>query len=268
MYDVDIKYKAPLRQIQDDGVSPENVRCNEGKILFFKIPSKMPVCIHEKSIERFSNDFIGWFGTHNESFLNRVDRNYIIEKNSMLDRETTVTYRIVEETEDTVQNNNIVYGTQEKITNIDDDNNSVTYDPVYENGLYRIVDADGNDSIDWKDPRTSTNIPRGLIEDVGSGHNLMCDGQKMNFNRLLSNESSFKISGNTTTVLLDYDDRTFQDNYEQINDNEFTHTFWSQGKTNFVFEDNLKEIDIAGRMCKTTHLPKVYLYEVTFRMMS
>lgn len=270
MSDADIKYKAPLRQIRDDGLSPENVRCNEGKVLFFKISNKTPVCIYEKSIEHFSNDFIGWFGTHNESFLNRLDHNYLIEKNSILDRETTVTYRIVEEAnkkEDTIQNNNIVYYTQEKITNIND-SNSVMYDPVYENDLYRIIDSNGNDPIDWDDPRTSTNFPRWTIEDVGKMHNLMCDGQKMNFYGLLSNESSFKILENTTSVLLDYDDRVFLNDYEQRDNDEFKHTFWSQGKTEFVFEDNLEEIGITERTCKTTLLPKVYLYEVIFRVVS
>ncbi|WP_316506094.1 hypothetical protein [Nitrosopumilus sp.] len=261
MYDVDIKYKAPLRQIRDDGVYPENVRCNEGKVLFFKISSKMPVCIYEKSIERFNNDFIGWFGVHNDSFLTHYDLEYLNEKQTLLDRNTTVTYSVDH------NQNSIVYSTQESITNID--NHSVIYDPAYEDGLYEIVNENGNDvSIDWDDPRTSIGSISSVREDVARMHNLKCESEQIHRLPFLSNESSFKILKNTTTILLDYDDRVLQDNYEQINDNEFTHTFWSQGKTNFVFADNLEEMNITERVCKTTHLPKVYLYEVTFRMMS
>ena len=32
-----MQYMAPLRQIRDDGVSPQDVKCNDNKILVFKI---------------------------------------------------------------------------------------------------------------------------------------------------------------------------------------------------------------------------------------
>lgn len=255
------KYKAPLRQIQDDGISPENVKCNEGKVLFFKISNKMPVCIYEKSIERFSNDFIGWFGIHNDSFLTHYDLEYLNEKQTLLDRNTIVTYSVDHD------QNSIVYSTQESITNIDE--HSVIYDPAYEDGLYEIVDKNGSNPIDWNDPRTSIGSISSVREDVARLHSLTCESEQVQRLPFLSNESSFKILKNTTiSIFLNYNDRVLIQSYDQNKGKEFKHTFWSQGKTEFVFENNLEKVNITEKICETNFLSKAFLYEVTFRMIS
>jgi len=45
-----MQYKAPLRQIRDDGVSPQDIKCNEGKVLVFKNSDSSPLCIYFDSV--------------------------------------------------------------------------------------------------------------------------------------------------------------------------------------------------------------------------
>ncbi len=248
-------YKAPLRQIRDDGIHPSNVICNEGKVLFFKISNKMPICIFEKSIDRFTNNWIGWYGTHNETFLNYYDHEYLQEKNSMLDRNTIVSYAL------NPVENIVVSKVKEVISNID--NNSVIYDPLYREGAYEIVDENSNDPIDWKDPRTSIQYNRSAWLASGKIHDLVCDEELVDIDVSLSKESSFKILKNFTgSIFLNYNDKILiQENKE--GKEVFSHSFISQGITNFEFDDNLSLGNWSEKVCSTNLLPKVYLYEIT-----
>ena len=47
----DTKYKPPLKQLKD-GVKPQDVKCNEGKVLVFKKSNFLPICIYSDSVTK------------------------------------------------------------------------------------------------------------------------------------------------------------------------------------------------------------------------
>jgi len=83
--ETDTKYKPPYQQIRDDGIHPVDVKCNEGKVLFFKFPDGSPVCIFDKSIKKLifaDRVFFGWSIKDN-----LVDWSYVQNKMNELEFE-------------------------------------------------------------------------------------------------------------------------------------------------------------------------------------
>ena len=90
-YDELTQYKAPLKQIRDNGVLPKDVKCNEGKVLFFKASDNSPACVKpetaEKLIERgwinqlVENELVQYFNGVREKCKNP----YYVEKYSSVE---------------------------------------------------------------------------------------------------------------------------------------------------------------------------------------
>ncbi len=81
--ETDTKYKPPYQQIRDDGIHPVDIKCNEGKVLFFKFLDGSPVCIFEDSIKKLVSTERVFFGWNPKA--NLVDSDYIQNKMKQLD---------------------------------------------------------------------------------------------------------------------------------------------------------------------------------------
>lgn len=256
------KYKAPLRQIRDDGVLPQNVQCNGDRILFFKIKTGSPMCIYERSIDRFDNTQIGWHGLGSPYFIELSDREYLDAQNSNLERTSFVNYKI------DAQNNNILYNLSEQITKQDE--SFLIYNVVFDDNPIvpelrevTIVDAQGNDPVDWNNPRTSV-IKSNIILDYGLLFRISCDGDAPIQSFRIYKESSFKILNDVESVHIQHPDRILT-NYSET-DTEFQDFFWSQGNAEFAFDTGLKEIAILEYQCSTPLGSTSHLYEITFEV--
>ncbi len=258
------KYKAPLRQIRDDGVQLQNVQCNGDRILFFKIKTSSPMCIYERSIDRFDNTQIGWYGKGSPYFIELSDREYLSEQNSNLERSGFVTYKKDSQ-------NNILYNVTEHLTNQDntflihnvlfgDESINSAYGSIQN---YDIVDEKGNDPVDWTDPRTSSQhstviLDYALVLRLNCGENISLSGFK------LQEESSFKILDGIKSVNINYPERTIKSN----SNTEIKDIFWSQGKTEFTFEDGLKKIDVSEYSCISPDNSTSFVYEIIFEVIN
>lgn len=269
-----IQYKPPLRQIRDDGVLPQDVKCNSDRILFFKIQTRSPLCIYERSIDRFDNTQIGWYSRGSPHFIELSDREYLDAQNSNLERSIIVNYK------KDIQNNNILYNLSEQITK--QGKSFLIYNGVFDNKVsnrniiiidgflsyernYTIVDTHGNDPVDWSDPRTSVQ-PTISGEDYGLIYRLSCDENAPIGSFRLHEEASFKILDGVETVHIQYPDKILT-NYSETN-TEFKDFVWSQGNAEFVFDKGLKEISISEYSC-ISHLNSTSnVYEITFEVVN
>ncbi len=267
------KYKAPLRQIRDDGVSPKDVKCNEGKVLFFKVANDSPVCIYETSIEKLENKWIGWYAPSSPHFLKLFDAEYLFQKNNLLDRNVTVVYRIDE------QNNDIVYNIREEIKKTTDE--FLIYNVIDENKKipgklsakdmfsrtfgFSIVSSDGLDPVDWEDPRTSVKNVRGTIEDYGKLYQVTCDSNDNIGALRIYEESSFKILDEFEIVTIQYDEQVVINDYLDNDDYIFNDLFLSSGKTEFIFKDDIIALDIIELNCVGPVNP-YFVYQISFEV--
>ena len=258
------QYKPPYQQIRDDGILPQNVKCNTDRVLFFKIQTGSPLCIYERSIDRFDNTQIGWHGLGSPYFIELSDREYLSEQNSNLERSSFVTYK-----KDT--QNNILYNVTEHLSNQDntflihnilfgDESINSAYGSIQN---YDIVDEKGNDPVDWTDPRTSTQHPTVILDyamllRLNCGENISLSGFK------LQEESSFKILDGIKSVIIHYPERTIKSD----SNTEIKDIFWSQGKTEFTFEDGLKKIDISEHSCISPDNSTSFVYEIIFEVIN
>ena len=269
------KYKAPLRQILDDKILPQNVQCNGDRILFFKIKTGSPMCIYERSIDRFDNTQIGWHGKGSPYFIELSDREYLNAQNSNLERTSFVNYKIDS------QNNNILYNLSEQITKQDKSfliYNSIFNDKVFDRNIiivdgflsyernYSIVDTQGNDPVDWSDPRTSITPKSTTILDYGLIYRISCDENAPIQSFRLHEEASFKIFDGVETVHIQYPDKILR-NYSET-DTTFKDFFWSQDNVEFVFDEGLKEIAILEYSCISPLNSTSHVYEITFEVVN
>jgi len=266
-------YKPPLRQIRDDGILPQDVKCNISKVLFFKIQNGSPLCIYERSIDKFDNTQIGWYGLGSPYFIELSDREYLDEQNSNLGRSIFVNYK------KDIQNNNILYSLSEQITKQDTSfliHNVVFDDEVFDRNIiivdgflsyeknYSIVDTQGNDPVDWSDPRTSVTPKSTTILDYGLVYRISCDENAPIQSFRLHQEASFKILDGVETVHIQYPDKILR-NYSET-DTEFKDFFWSRDNVEFVFDEGLKEITVSEYSCISPLNTTSYLYEIIFEV--
>lgn len=268
------QYKAPLRQIRDDGVLPKDVKCNEGKVLFFKVANKSPVCIYETSIEKLDNKWIGWYNPSSPHFMRLFDVEYLFQKNNSLDRHVTVVYGIDE------QNNDIVYNIREEIKkttdefliyNIIDEHKKIpaklsAKDIFSRNFGFSIVSNDGLDPVSWSDPRTSIKNVLGTIEDYGMAVGVTCDSNDTISGFTVYEESSFKILDKFEIVNIQYDEQVVIDDYLDNDNYAFNDLFFSSGKTEFIFQDNLIPIEIKEFDCMISPDRPYFVYQISFEI--
>jgi len=273
---VDTKqYKPPLKQLKD-GIELQNVKCNEGKVLFFKVANDSPVCIYETSIEKLENKWIGWYAPSSPHFLKLFDAEYLFQKNNLLDRNVTVVYRIDE------QNNDIVYNIREEIKKTTDE--FLIYNVIDENKKipgklsakdmfsrtfgFSIVSSGGLDPVAWSDPRTSVKNVRGTIEDYGKLSKATC-GPNDDIGALkIYEESSFKILEEFEIVTIQYDEQVVVDDYLNNDDYIFNDLFFSLGKTEFIFQDDIVPIDIIELNCMLVYNTQYFVYEISFEIVN
>ena len=302
-------FKAPLRQIRDDGVGPQNVKCNEGKVLFFRwtnsFPKTSPVCIFEKSIEKFDNTFMTWTGKGNSYFVDLVDRNYLNELNSNLKRETVVHYKVDFDTSNIIFNVTEHIQKQEKefvIHNMVIDSKptlSYFHDPkeprplldfrpspmilpsgpeatpfvdtrpppnhklfYHFNEIYfDIRDKNGNNPVDWHDPRTSIQLSGYGNQSYLYGPTDKCGDEHVAWLLPMSLESTFKIKDNIESVTIEYPDRIMA-NFSNSNNTQFSDMIWSQDQTEFVFGEGFEKFNIVEIPCISEFGNASHLYEI------
>ncbi len=270
---VDTKqYKPPLKQLKD-GIELQNIKCNEGKVLFFKVANDSPAGIYETSIEKLDNKWIGWYAPSSPHFLKLFDAEYLFQKNNLLDRNVTVVYRIDE------QNNDIVYNIREEIKKTTDE--FLIYNVIDENKKipgklsakdmfsrtfgFSIVSSDGLDPVDWEDPRTSVKNVRGTIEDYGKLSRVTCDSSDSIGGITIYEQSSFKILDEFEVVTIQYDEQVVINNYLDNDDYIFNDLFFSPGKTEFIFKDDIVPIDIIELYCLGPVKPN-FVYQISFEV--
>ncbi len=268
----DKQYKAPLRQIRDDGVTPQDIKCNADRVLFFNISTGFPVCIYERSIDRFDNTQIGWHGLGSPFFIELSDREYLDNRNSNLERNVFVNYKID-------ANNNVIYNFSEEITQQEKPflvHNVIFNDEIFDRNIkgflnndqtYSIEDIQGRDPVDWNDPRTSIITKSSSIEDYGLLYPITCNEENSLISTFkLNEEASFKILDGVESVHIRHPDKILT-NYSET-DKEIKDFFWSQGKTKFSFDIGLKEVAISEYSCISSLTSVSYLYEITFEVVN
>ncbi len=258
----------------ESGVLPQDVECNEGKVLFFKIKNNLPVCINETSIEKLDNSWIGWNNPHSPHFMRLFDAEYLFQKNNLLDRHVTVVYSIDE------QNNDIVYTIHEEVKKTTDDfliynlidkHKKIPYkttkDLFSRTFGFSIVSNDGLDPVAWSDPRTSIKNVPGTIEDYGKLLQGRCNSNDyIGKPGSIYEESSFKIFDKFEIVTIQYDEQVVIKNYLDNADYTFNDLFLSQGKTEFIFQNDLMQIDITEHNCMLGHKTPYFVYQISFEV--
>ena len=80
------KFKPPLQQIRD-GILPQDVKCNENKILFFNVRHNssdvMPLCIYESTLEKLVSEDLVFFWWSFRNYY--VDFDYVQDKMNNLE---------------------------------------------------------------------------------------------------------------------------------------------------------------------------------------
>lgn len=250
--------KAPLRQILDDGVSPENVKCNEGKVLFFKISNNTPVCVNETSISKLNN-FMHW---NLQKHL--VDYDYLKYKMNHV---------------------SLVNPINLSISNVPSAINDDNVNPVL--SLFETLQHNETGDFVYYTIGNS-NAREKMIGDVNSSHP---DPRNVNYWGLRDgkypitfdcDDGTTKYLGGSPSIYVENDDtieiheqtrnKSSLSQLEQITENVFSYEKASLYKTEFKADDTLVIQNVAETICDSDDeffskvFDQIYVYSITFEI--
>ncbi|MCH7559929.1 MAG: hypothetical protein IIC67_00930 [Thaumarchaeota archaeon] len=251
-----IQYKAPLRQIRDDGVSPKDVKCNIGKVLFFKISNKSPVCIYETSIEKLNskdNKFMFW------SLKNQlVDWNHLKEKISELEFNGITKVSLAEPYDSSISELPKIKFIQELLA--DKNKTVIFYDPVPSPIRAWDIEPRTKSNVNLYDPRSISYWPP--PRDIGFGFEFQCnDGQ----NRYSGggNPMIFSFSMIEKLFLIEHSQTPYKSYVSKLNDTYY-YEYGSLFPTNFEFTEPLSVKTIKETQCTTNDGVFTNAYEIFY----
>jgi len=252
--EIDTKYKPPHQQIRDDGVLPKDVKCNEGKVLFFKVADKSPVCIYENSIEKLNskdNKFMFW---NLKSQL--VDWKHIQEKIRELEFNGITKVSLAEPYDSLTSELPKIKFTQELLA--DKNKTVIFYDPVL--GVIRTLDIE---------PKTKSNLnlydPRSISYwgnlDARYGFQFQCDDGK---NRISGYAPTiFSFSMIEKLFLIEHSQPNNRNNVYKLN-GIYNYEYGSLFPTDFEFTEPLSVKTIKETQCTTNDGVFTNAYEIFY----
>ena len=251
------QYNAPLRQIRDDGILPQDVKCNVGKVLFFKVSNKSPVCICEDSIEKLNSKDSKFMFWSLKSQL--VDWNYLKEKTNEFEFSEVTNISIFDEVNNTETNVPVIILEQPLIT--------LSTDPVFYhlNLNHQIFTTNLFDVSFSDDPRFDIYKGNKRLPIFPPTIEIQCNDKS---SKILNIDPAIYPTNTLDGISLKTISKSFTPdfNYVQVfDDYSYQYIFWSIFPTEFNTTENMLITNIEKMECVSTDLYFVNMYNVIYR---
>jgi len=252
--ETDTKYKPPYQQIRDDGIHPVDVKCNEGKVLFFKVANDSPVCIYETSIEKLNskdNKFMFW---SLKSQL--VDWKHLKEKTNELEFNGITKVSLTEPYDSSLSELPKIKFIQE--LNADKNKTVIFYDPIF--GVTRTFDVEPKTKSNFNlyDPRSTSYWGN---HDVRHGFQFQCNDGK---NRESGYDPTvFSFSMIEKFLLIDHSQHSDRNDVYKLN-GTYNYEYGSLFPTTFEFAEPLFVKTIKETQCTTNDNVFTNAYDIFY----